>query len=256
LAWAAPLPFFPFDPVDVALYAVTNDTFFFEFDWAGHSDLFGSPMDDSSTDDDGGPLYPPFGTNDFWVEVVAATNGLCLVAAHGCTNHFCQLQLKGDLAQTNWILGEVVHNDPPTNRLFLTPVPMTNLALYYEDYATVAYSVAGVPLWTNRYDGSGSHNDHATAIAVDGNDNVFVTGYAYFSPLGFGDHYATIKYSPSTHPYLASRRIGNNLVLSWTNPSFSLQSAPAVSGSFTNVPLATSPFTNSAPNQFFRLTAP
>ena len=76
MAWAAPLPFFPFDPVDVPLYAVTNDTFFFEFDWAGYSDLFGSPMDDSGTGGDYGPL---FNTNDLWLEIQKDTNqpGIC-----------------------------------------------------------------------------------------------------------------------------------------------------------------------------------
>ena len=57
----------------------------------------------------------------------------------------------------------------------------------YGDYATVAYSGTGVPLWTNRYNGPG-HNDefvydedHAYAVAVDGNGNVFVTGESYGS---------------------------------------------------------------------------
>jgi len=44
-------------------------------------------------------------------------------------------------------------------------------------------------------------------------------------------------------------------VLSWTNAGFNLQSAPAVIGPFTNLPSATSPFTNSlgGSQQFFRL---
>jgi uncharacterized repeat protein (TIGR03803 family) len=48
---------------------------------------------------------------------------------------------------------------------------------------------------------------------------------------------------------------GNAVVLSWTNPAFVLQSAPAVTGTFTNIPGATSPFTNfiTDPQKFFRL---
>jgi hypothetical protein len=49
--------------------------------------------------------------------------------------------------------------------------------------------------------------------------------------------------------------LNHQLVLSWTNAGLNLQSAPAVTGPFTNLPAATSPFTNSitAPRQFFRL---
>jgi hypothetical protein len=32
---------------------------------------------------------------------------------------------------TNWILGEAIRNDPPTNRIFFTPVPMTNAAMFF-----------------------------------------------------------------------------------------------------------------------------
>jgi len=48
----------------------------------------------------------------------------------------------------------------------------------------------------------------------------------------------------------------NNFVLSWTG-SFSLQSATNVTGTYTNIPSATSPYTNninSAPKKFFRLS--
>jgi len=48
------------------------------------------------------------------------------------------------------------------------------------------------------------------------------------------------------------------LVLSWTNPDFRLQAAPEATGNYTNVPNATSPYTNSltGPRRFFRLAAP
>src|SRR5262245_29185857 len=47
---------------------------------------------------------------------------------------------------------------------------------YYSDYATVAYSAAGAPLWTNRYNGPGQETDVAVGVAVDGSGNVFVAG--------------------------------------------------------------------------------
>jgi uncharacterized repeat protein (TIGR03803 family) len=48
----------------------------------------------------------------------------------------------------------------------------------------------------------------------------------------------------------------NSVVLSWLNPLLSLQSTPVVTGTFTNMPVAYSPYTNTitAPQQFFRLT--
>jgi len=48
------------------------------------------------------------------------------------------------------------------------------------DYATIAYSGLGVPLWTNRYSIAppGASDDGARAVAVDESGNVFVTGYS------------------------------------------------------------------------------
>lgn len=63
----------------------------------------------------------------------------------------------------------------------------------YYHYATIAYSGAGVALWTNRYSGTASGHDRTTGLAVDGSGNVFVSGS---SPGSGGDSdYATIAYS-------------------------------------------------------------
>ena len=45
------------------------------------------------------------------------------------------------------------------------------------------------------------------------------------------------------------------MMLSWANAAFGLQSASAVTGTFTNIPGAASPFTNpvAGGQQFFRL---
>jgi hypothetical protein len=116
-------------------------------------------------------------------------------------------------------------------------------------FSTVAYSGAGVPLWTNNWPGPPGE---ATALAVDGSGNVFVAGT-------WGSDCATIKYSGATlSPILLNYQIlGNQLVLSWTNAAFNLQSALGVEGAYTNIPGATSPFTNliSVPQQYFRLKA-
>jgi hypothetical protein len=59
-------------------------------------------------------------------------------------------------------------------------------------------------------------------------------------------------------PVLVSRTITNAVVLSWNDPTFALQAAPAASGTFTNIPAATSPYTNIVigAQQFFRLDQP
>ncbi len=74
------------------------------------------------------------------------------------------------------------------------------------NYGTIKYSSAGLPLWTNRYGGSGSTNDCACALAVDANDNVIVTGYS----TGFGTSYdyATIGYSSAGLPLWTNRYNG------------------------------------------------
>jgi hypothetical protein len=121
------------------------------------------------------------------------------------------------------------------------------------DYATVAYSNAGLPLWTNRYHGPVFAGSIASAIAVDSAGNVFVTGFSWNAT---SSDFATIKYSSSVPPpRLDFQLLSNQLVLSWTNAGFTLQSAPAITGTFTNLPGATSPYTSalSGLQQFFRL---
>jgi hypothetical protein len=64
------------------------------------------------------------------------------------------------------------------------------------DYATIKYSSAGVPLWTNRYSGPANSDDQAQAVAVDASGNAFVTGYSGVSASFPNSYdYVTIKYS-------------------------------------------------------------
>ena len=121
------------------------------------------------------------------------------------------------------------------------------------DYATISYSSDGLPLWTNRYNGPSNNPDYSIAIAVGAGGDLFVTGYSY----GVNDYpdFATIKYSMVRPiPLLVEVNV-DSLVLSWTNAVFSLQSSPKSTGTFTNIPGSTSPYTNpiTGAQQFFRL---
>jgi hypothetical protein len=74
---------------------------------------------------------------------------------------------------------------------------------YNYDYATIKYSSAGMPLWTNRYNGPGNGPDVASAVVVDGRNNVVVTGYSTGTD-GY-PHYATIQYSSAGVPVWTNR---------------------------------------------------
>lgn len=61
------------------------------------------------------------------------------------------------------------------------------------DYVTVKYDASGNQLWANRYNGSANKDDLASAIAVDTNGNVVVTGKSKNASDKF--QYATVKYN-------------------------------------------------------------
>lgn len=177
------------------------------------------------------------------------------------------------------------------------------------DYATIKYSNAGVPQWTNFFNGPANTNDQPVAVGTDAAGNVFVTGLS--SDLNGVTNFATIAYSAAGTPfstnYYAGFSSGTNLpvalavdasgsvfvagmstgldgqgdfatvkyvalppptplnitpapsgaVLVWTNSAFRLQSAGTVNGTFSDVPGASSPYTNTGAGQsYFRLIAP
>src|SRR5579862_8445025 len=62
------------------------------------------------------------------------------------------------------------------------------------DFVTIKYAPDGRTLWTRRYDGPGGEDDRATAIAIDGHGDVYITGSS--QGKGTGRDYATLKYDP------------------------------------------------------------
>jgi hypothetical protein len=78
------------------------------------------------------------------------------------------------------------------NNVFVTGT--SDKAVGGSDFVTVAYSVAGNPLWTNRFDGPGGGADSAKAIAVNDRGNVFVGGGCALFSDG-GPSFGTVAYS-------------------------------------------------------------
>ena len=73
------------------------------------------------------------------------------------------------------------------------------------DYATIKYNSAGQEQWVARYDG-GTNDDYASAIAIDGSDNVYVTGKSRY--IDSSNSYATIKYNSGGEEQWVARYIG------------------------------------------------
>ena len=62
-----------------------------------------------------------------------------------------------------------------------------------DDYITIKYNSSGTEVWAIRYDGPGNFHDVPNAIALDKNNNVYVTGGS--SGSGTRYDYTTIKYN-------------------------------------------------------------
>ncbi len=62
----------------------------------------------------------------------------------------------------------------------------------YYDFTTIKYRPNGDTVWLRRYNGPGNNNDVVNRMAIDGDNNVYVTGYS----LGSGtlNDFATVKY--------------------------------------------------------------
>ncbi len=94
-------------------------------------------------------------------------------------------------------------------------------------------------------------------LVLSGNTLYGTTAYGGCSGNGtvFSLSLVPVSVSP---PYLTITPCGTNVILTWpaNAAGFSLQSAPVVSGPFTNVMCATSPYTNSiaGTQEFFRLS--
>ncbi|MDO1446318.1 SBBP repeat-containing protein [Rhodocytophaga aerolata] len=98
-------------------------------------------------------------------------------------------------------------------------------------YVVIKYKSDGTQLWLQKYQSGANSNDQATAIALNGNGNVYVTGNSKIDYVSTSTDYATIKLNQSTSPSLPSpwkngdigavALVGN---ASYSNGTFTLKS--------------------------------
>jgi uncharacterized delta-60 repeat protein len=74
------------------------------------------------------------------------------------------------------------------------------------DYTTIKYDSDGNQLWVARYNGSANKGDQASAIALDGLGNIYVTGSSAGSSTD--TDYATVKYDSHGNQLWAARYSG------------------------------------------------
>lgn len=73
----------------------------------------------------------------------------------------------------------------------------TSISTESPNYATIRYDAAtGNEIWSSTYNGESDNTDFATAIAVDNQGGVYVTGVSYTGD--FGADYATVRYDAAT----------------------------------------------------------
>jgi hypothetical protein len=82
----------------------------------------------------------------------------------------------------------------------------------WTDIVTIKYSNAGIPLWTNRYNGSFDGEDTPNDLGIDRNGDVYIT--AASAGTG-GPDYLTLKYSNAGVPIWTNRYIGPGNSTDW-----------------------------------------
>lgn len=183
---------------------------------------------------------------------------------NGTTNDFATIKYSsaGVAQWTQFFNGVANSSDEPSDlavdnsgNVFVTGKTFGNGT--GNDFATLKYSTTGTAVWTNFFKGGANGEDVPNAIAV-GAGNVYVTGSTTNSASGLD--FATIQYSLGIVPvpeFTLVQTLPGKLVLGWDANAATLQSAAVLTGPFTNVSGAISPYTNDTTqnNGFFRLSA-
>lgn len=169
---------------------------------------------------------------------------------------FCRLFISSNTPSSYWVgIGNSSGSSSTTARL---PQAL-NVGETYTVVCRMVVSNTVCTVWVNpasEADTSATAND-----AVSNRNNVYAYAFRENSPAGIinvSNVVVATSFSAATGlpPTLSIRPDSGKAILSWTDSDYGLQAAPAVTGTYTNVPGATSPFTNAVDEaaKFYRLT--
>jgi len=130
------------------------------------------------------------------------------------------------------------------------------------NYVFFSSDLSGIPSLNNNLNFAFRIVSEFEDTATGSGTNNYVATVSSYGPGG------TIRYdlmsvygnsiSTATPIALAIQKVGTDVVLTWADPLFKLQAAPLVTGTYTNITGATSPYTNSVTGDqtYFRLVYP
>jgi uncharacterized delta-60 repeat protein len=149
------------------------------------------------------------------IAVDASGNVFVTGSSEGLGGDLDYATIKYSAGRQRWVAR---YNGPGNSADLATAMAVDNLGNVYVtgwsyaapntndvDYATIKYNSAGEEQWVARYNGPGNLVDSATAIAIDGSGNVYVTGNSWGS--GNSD-YATVKYNSAGEQQWVARYNG------------------------------------------------
>ena len=122
-------------------------------------------------------------------------------------------------------------------------------------YLTADFSGANPVIYATCNEGSLDNNRLVSVVDTGSGSTVTTLAFAGPNQTFRGVQFGPVANNNTAPPLLSITNAGTNVVLSWTAP-FALQSSTNATGVYTNLPGASSPFTNSTGNdvqRFFRL---